>query len=116
MHEYGITQKIINEVCEYLNTISENHLNKVISIKLVVGELVGIIDESVNMYFDILAEQTPCKGAQLIFEKKPALLHCIKCNKLFKRDPKSFDCPICGEGLKLTDHGKEFYIESIEVE
>lgn len=116
MHEYGITQSIINMVCEHIKSSRYKSPGKVTSIKLVIGELSGVIDESINMYFDVLSLQTPCEGARIVFEKRPAMLECKICNKMFKRNPKTFDCPVCGNGLKLTDHGKEFYVESIEVE
>ena len=43
-------------------------------------------------------------------------LKCPKCGELFERRPMSFACPVCGTDGGPTDIGKEFYIESIEVE
>ena len=113
MHEYGITQNIVDIVVE---EAQKNNVNKVTSIKLVIGELSGIIDESVQMYFDIISVGTLCEGAKLNFIKNHAMLECKVCSNIFKRNPRTFDCPKCGGIAKLTDVGKEFYIESIEVE
>lgn len=112
MHEYGITQNIINMVIEEAN---KNNAKQVTSINIVIGELSGIIDQSVQMYFDMLASDTICHGARLVFTKQNAILKCTACQNMFERNPKTFDCPKCGGTGRLTDKGKEFYIESIEV-
>jgi hydrogenase nickel incorporation protein HypA/HybF len=35
---------------------------------------------------------------------------------MFHRQPGSFACPQCGSDGEPTDVGKEFYIDSIEIE
>lgn len=113
MHEYAITQNIIDLAVE---EAKKNDAKIIKNITLVIGELTSIIDESVQMYFDLLAEETIAKDAKLIFKNIKAQLRCNKCYKTFERQKSSFNCPYC-EGLgRLTDIGKEFYIESIEVE
>lgn len=113
MHEYSVTQNIINLAVE---EAQKNGAQKIKFITLVVGELSSVIDESVQMYFDILSEDTIAQGAQLTFRKVKAQLECKGCGKTFERKSNSFDCPHCGGLGKLTEVGKEFYIESIEVE
>jgi hydrogenase nickel incorporation protein HypA/HybF len=43
-------------------------------------------------------------------------MHCDRCNKNFIRPRYSFDCPDCGGLGKPTEIGKEFFIESVELE
>jgi hydrogenase nickel incorporation protein HypA/HybF len=113
MHEYPITKRIIQ--------IAEEHAKKegasrIILINHVVGDYSGFIGESVSMYFDIISEGTLCEGAALNIRRVAPMLRCRSCGELFKKVPFSFECPKCkGEGGP-TEIGKEFYIESIEVE
>jgi hydrogenase nickel incorporation protein HypA/HybF len=112
MHEYFVTQQLVKIAEDELKNI---HFKKVTRIKVVVGELSGIIDESLKFYFDILTKGTILEGAQLEIIPKKALLYCQKCSEYFERT-KDFTCPKCLSLGKLTEHGKEFYIESIEVD
>lgn len=113
MHEYPITQQIIK--------IAENHCKKaggtkVTKVNLVIGDYSGYVGESVQMYFDIIAEGTLCEGAVVKIKHIEPKLKCPQCGRLFKKRPLSFDCPQCGGQGEPTDIGKEFYIESIEIE
>ncbi|MDR1134864.1 MAG: hydrogenase maturation nickel metallochaperone HypA [Clostridiales Family XIII bacterium] len=113
MHEYPITERIIE--------ISKKHgeesgASKIETICLVVGDQSGFIAESIQMYFDIIAEGTICEGARLIIKPIKSQLKCDACGAFFHREPFSFKCPHCGGDASPTDIGKEFYIESITVE
>jgi len=115
MHEYPITQEIINIASKYA---LKDGCKKVCRISLVMGENCGYLADSIAMYFDIIAEGSPCDGAKLEFENIEAKLECKSCGKLFRRRPFEFSCPVpgCdGEGMP-TEIGREFYIKSIEIE
>ncbi|MDR0424503.1 MAG: hydrogenase maturation nickel metallochaperone HypA [Clostridiales Family XIII bacterium] len=113
MHEYPITEKIVD--------ITKKHgekfrASKIGAITLVVGEQSGFIGESIQMYFDIIAEGTICEGAQLTIKGVKPQLKCSACGAFFVRAPLSFACPQCGGDGEPTEIGKEFYIESITIE
>lgn len=113
MHEYPITQQIIK--------IAEKHCresggSKVLKVNLVIGDYSGYVGESVQMYFDIISQGTVCEGAVVEIEHIEPKLKCPECGSLFKKRPLTFDCPECGGQGEPTDIGKEFYIESIEIE
>jgi hydrogenase nickel incorporation protein HypA/HybF len=113
MHEYAVTKSMINIVLE---EIKNREIQKVTEVRLVIGDLSTIIDESVQMYFDILSEGTIAKGAKLIFKRVKAEFKCKACGYVYNKPVKGFDCPKCS-GLGIpTGVGKEFYVESIEVE
>lgn len=113
MHEYPITKQIVKIACD---RCQEAGAEKVKSLKLVVGDYSGFIGDSIHMYFDIISEGTACEGAEIeIVHVKPKLL-CPSCGELFYKVPMSFACPSCGTDGGPTEIGKEFYIESIEVE
>lgn len=113
MHELPIVEDIITTVGR---EAEKCRLRRVGEITLVIGELSSVIDESVQMYFDLLSEGTACEGAQLRFEHRPAMLRCVACGKEFPHR-RSFDCPRCGgESRLIRGTGQECYIRSIEGE
>jgi Zn finger protein HypA/HybF (possibly regulating hydrogenase expression) len=112
MHEYPITQRIIEVAGEFA---SKNNAKDVKVINLVVGDYSGYVASSIELYFDIIAEGSACAHAKLNIERVVPKLKCNSCGNLFVRKPYSFECPTCnGEGVP-TEIGKEFYIKSIEV-
>lgn len=113
MHEYSVTKGLIKMVVEEGN---KANAAKIEVIRLVIGDLSTIIDESVQMYFDILSKGTIAEGAKLEFKRIPAQFVCTSCGHIYNKPKNGFDCPVCGELGRPTGVGKEFYVESIEVE
>ena len=112
MHEYPITQRIIEVASEYA---VKNDAGEVKIIHLVVGDYSGYVSSSIELYFDIIAEGTVCEKAKLDIERIIPKLKCSRCGELFVRKPFSFECPNCKAEGTPTEIGKEFYIKSIEV-
>ena len=109
MHEYSLTQRIIETAAQYANGA------KVKTVSLVVGGASGVSGESIKLYFDLIAEGTVCEGAAVEIEAVTPMLRCKNCGALFARKPFSFACACGGEGAP-TGIGREFYVKSIEVE
>jgi len=113
MHEYPITQQIIKIAEKHAMELSASRIK---SVALVVGDYSGFVGDSIQMYFDAISAGTLCAGAKIeIIHVKPKL-RCGGCGQLFSRQYLSFACPKCGADGVPTEIGKEFYIESIEVE
>ena len=113
MHEYPITEHIVEmaeEQCRKSGAV------RVKAVNLVVGEYSGFVPESIHMYFDLIAKGTLCDGAEINITRIKPKLKCTSCGELFQRMPMSFACPSCGTNGEPTEIGKEFYIDSIEVE
>lgn len=113
MHEYAVTKSIVDIA---VNEAQKAGAEKITSIRLVIGELSSIVDESVGMYFEIIAADTLASGAVLSFKRIPAQFRCNSCGLVYDKAGSSFFCPECGASGTPTGVGKEFYIESIEVE
>lgn len=112
MHEYPITQRIIEIASEYAE---KYHAKEVKAIHLVVGDTSGYVASSMELYFGLIAAGTSCEKAKLHIERVVPRLQCSTCSTLFVRKPFTFECPICkGEG-RPTTIGQEFYIKSIEI-
>ena len=110
VHEFPVVMdviKIANEEAE------KQKLKTISAITLVVGELSSVMDESVQMYFELLSEDTPCAHAKLIFEHVSATFRCSACQKEFPHSV-GFFCPECGgEGLLVKGTGRELYIKTV---
>ena len=111
MHELPVVLDIIR-VME--DEAKKRGFQEITKINLVIGELSSIVDESVQMYFEVAAKDTPCARAQLVFEHRPAMLKCTSCGKEFPHE-KSFSCPVCGgDSVLIRGTGNEFYITSFD--
>lgn len=113
MHEMAITASVIQLA---VTEAEKAGASRITQITLVIGELSSILDDSVQLYFDMLSEGTLAAGATLAFIRHPATLRCRDCGRTFPKHGRQFTCPHCGGPGALTGDAKEFYIESIEVE
>ncbi|TCL67355.1 hydrogenase nickel incorporation protein HypA/HybF [Hydrogenispora ethanolica] len=113
MHELSLTEKILRLVLEQAG----NHkAAKITRIKLVIGDLSGIIPACVEQYFGLIAAGTIAAGAKLEFQRSKAELYCPVCEESFEKRPADFNCPRCGSLAQLTESGRECFVESIEVD
>ncbi len=113
MHEYHIVESIVKEALKKAESFKAK---KITSVTLVMGELSGLQEESVRMYFNNLAKENLLEGAKLIIKPSKSKLKCKDCGNLFEHEKSNFNCPkCCGLGI-LVNSGKEFYIDNIEIE
>ena len=113
VHEFPITEHIVKMACSKCEEAGGSRVRR---INLVLGDYCGYVPESIHMYFDIISEDTLCDGAEITIKRIKPKLRCPNCGELFERAPLSFACPKCGTDGEPTDIGKEFYIDTIEVE
>ncbi len=113
MHELAVTQSMLDLALEYAGRAGAQRITR---INLVVGELSGIVDDCVQFYFDFVSKGTLAEGARLVFEWQPARLRCRACGHEFALQDGNWACPVCqAQGGEIIA-GREFYMESIEVE
>ncbi len=114
MHELPATQGILNVALE---AAQRNGARRISAIDLTIGDLTSMVDDSVQFYFDILSKGTIAEGAILRFRRESATATCADCSHQFSiSTPLTALCPAC-EGIRLhVSGGREFYVESIEVE
>lgn len=113
MHELPVTKSIVNISCEE----AEKHkVHKVKEIRIKIGELTGLVPDSIQYYFDIISKGTKVEGALLDIEKLPIKILCNSCGNNFKASKHDFQCTRCSSRDIKIEGGNEFYIESLEVE
>jgi hydrogenase nickel incorporation protein HypA/HybF len=113
MHEQSIVESLLALALE---NAQKAGASKILKIYVVVGELSGVVEESMDFYFSFLRQDTIAAEASLCFTRVPARLRCRKCNRDFVAENLDFRCPECREPQVEIIGGRELYIESMEVE
>jgi hydrogenase nickel incorporation protein HypA/HybF len=114
MHELPVTQAILDTA---LSAAQQANARRIVAIDLVIGELSGIVDDSVQFYFDILSRDTPAQGATLRFQRQPAQACCLDCKHSYNAAPPLAPfCPECGSLRLQVTGGRQFFLESIEID
>lgn len=113
MHELAITEGIIEAA---VPAAKEAGARRILEIRLKIGELSGVFPEYIQEYFDIASKGTIAEGARLCVENIPPQIACPDCGFTGVIDRHKIKCPQCGSiGFRLTG-GREYYVDSLEVE
>lgn len=113
VHEFPVTQSICRIATEEARRIGAR---KVTRIFIAQGDYTDYVPEIIQEYFNIVSEGTLAEGAQLHIRKIPAVLHCRDCGMDSVVEHYRMRCPLCLSRETELKSGKEFYIESMEVE
>jgi len=113
MHELAVTESLLKIAVEHAE---KANAQRVTDLNIVIGDLASMVDESIQFYWDIIAEGTIAEQATLHFRRVPAELQCNTCGEKYHPTDKELVCPKCGGvGAKIIA-GEEFALESIDVE
>lgn len=113
MHELSITKHILDIVSQHAQRADAE---RVTAVNLVVGELTGFVDDSIQFYFDMLSPDTLAEGARLSIRRVPARVRCLNCGEEFRPEGYSWLCPRCEAVGGEIVTGRELLVESIEIE
>lgn len=113
MHELAVTESLLKTATEYA---LKNEAKKVSSLNLLIGELSGIVDDSVQFYWDIISADTICSQAVLNIERRSAKFKCQTCQNEYEMEGELSPCPLCGSVNIRVISGDEFLLQSIEIE
>ncbi len=114
MHELSVTQSILDVAQRHAKQAGAR---RILAISLVIGDLTGFVDDSIQFYFDFLSQDTLAQDAQLNFERIAPRVRCHACGTDYTPpDSCLWTCPECGALGGEVIAGKEFYVASIEIE
>lgn len=113
MHEMSIAESLIEIIIEEMK---KNSAYRLISVRLNIGEMAGVVPEALETCFEILTADTGMKGAVLNMEIIPLKGHCKKCDDDFAIVDYNFACPRCGTVEIDVVSGREMNIIELEVE
>ncbi|MBI4284689.1 MAG: hydrogenase maturation nickel metallochaperone HypA [Chloroflexi bacterium] len=113
MHELSVTQSMLDIVLEQAKRAEAR---RVARINLIIGEMTGVVGDSVSFYLDILSKGTIAEGAAVNIKSIPATAKCRKCGSIFELGEHDWTCPACqGDSFEIVG-GPELFVDSIEVE
>ena len=113
MHELTITQNILDIA---LNAASQQNARFIHTIRLRMGPFSGVVPECVQMYLDVLAKGTVAEGAKIEVTTVPLRVLCRDCGKEGEITRTHIQCPYCGSLHLKRLSGREFMVESLEVD
>ena len=113
MHELSITESILRTSLEEADKC---HASRISAIRLCLGPFSGIVPECIQMYLDLLAEGTIAEGAKIEARTLPLKVRCRDCHAESEITRHHIACPACGSLRLQILSGKEFMIESLEVD
>jgi hydrogenase nickel incorporation protein HypA/HybF len=111
MHELSIAQSILDIIREQ---VPENQHVK--SVKVRIGEMSGVVPDSLEFCFTSITADTPLASARLDIDHLPFILFCADCNKQHRTEPGFAFCPVCGSGATRVVSGMELQVVEIEVD
>jgi hydrogenase nickel incorporation protein HypA/HybF len=90
---------------------------RVKEVRLRVGALASVVEDSLQFCWELATEGSPIAGAALVIHMLPVIVHCDACGVDTEiAGVQSFRCPKCGELAADLRQGRELEIESIELE
>lgn len=113
MHELSVTKGIIKLCIEE----GEKHkVKKINKINIKVGELTGLVPNCISYYFNIAAKGTIAEEAEIVIEKVPVSIQCETCSFEGKLGKNQYYCPKCNGSKYKIIKGREFYLDTMEVD
>ena len=114
MHELSIVSSIVDSVTE---SLALYHGARVTEVRLRVGALAAVVEDSLQFCYGIATEGTFLEGSKLVVQILPVIVHCAACGADGEiASLQSFRCPHCGEPVSDLRQGRELEIESFEIE
>jgi len=113
MHELSICQSLLDIV---LDTARKNDATRVSRVNVEIGELRGVVPDSLTFYFEFLTKDTMAEGAELHIDIVPARKRCRTCGAMHLDEGDGVRCPLCQSTDAELVMGMELQIRDIEVE
>jgi hydrogenase nickel incorporation protein HypA/HybF len=113
MHEFGLMQSVLENVEA---SAREAGAERVVEIRLVIGEMREVVSDAMEFAFEALAPETLSEGAQLVMTTVRPRSRCLECGHSYEHDRFHWACPSCDALATELLAGKELYIDTIEVD
>lgn len=108
MHELAITESIVRGVVERMGETT------VSSLQLEIGQLSGVVPDSVRFCFDLVTEGTTMQGARLDIDEPEGRAQCRSCAAEFPAHGLVVQCA-CGSCDVSVLSGTQLRVRSVEV-
>ncbi|WP_042380536.1 hydrogenase maturation nickel metallochaperone HypA/HybF [Streptacidiphilus melanogenes] len=116
MHEMSIALAVVGQVESAAQAArrSDDAAPTARSVTLRVGELAGVVPESLRFCFELACADTLLVGAELRCETVPGRARCTPCDAGWATGlPPDLTCPRCGGGASELTAGRELEIAEV---
>ncbi|ABO35671.1 hydrogenase nickel insertion protein HypA [Methanococcus maripaludis C5] len=121
MHELSYATSVLNAILDAVKQQEElgRKVIKVNDINLEIGDLTLLSVDQLQFVFEVISEDTVCKGAELKAEIVKPKIFCMDCEfegNLDTKDELEVACPKCESRNVKLKGGKEFNIVNATIE
>ena len=113
MHELSLMEEVRRQA---LAAAAAEGAERIVAIRLRVGELAGVELEALRFAFPLVMQGTIAAEAQLLIDSEAALCHCETCGEPFPARHGISDCPRCGQLSRQLLSGRDLRLVALEVE
>jgi hydrogenase nickel incorporation protein HypA/HybF len=114
VHELSLIYSVVETVEQ---SAKQARAASVVSVKLRIGALSGVVKDALLFCYDVAAEDTMLAGSRLDLEEVPVAIYCEPCAQVMVLPGvQSFRCPACDTPSGDIRQGRELDIVSIELE
>jgi hydrogenase nickel incorporation protein HypA/HybF len=108
MHEMSVALAVVGQVEDAARAAGHAGVD---TVTLRVGELAGVVPDSLHFRFDLACEGTIAAGARLVTERVPGRARCGGCAREWPTGlPPRLSCPGCGGAAAGLLSGRELEI------
>ena len=112
MHELALAQEIVAMVARH---IPPAQASRVRAVHVRIGELAGVVPESLEFCFSAVVAGTAWESADLVMTRVPAEACCLDCAATFPTQAPGAGCPACGSSFVRMTHGQELHVDAVEL-
>jgi len=113
MHELSVAQGIVDIIGQYVPPAQHRSVRVV---RVRVGDLAGVVPDSLAFCFTAVTAGTPMAGALLEIEHVPFTIRCNACGSESTTEPGLAICPLCGSTDTRITAGTELQVMTIDVD
>ncbi|MDR6979693.1 hydrogenase nickel incorporation protein HypA/HybF [Streptomyces sp. 3330] len=113
MHEMSVALAVVDQVAEAAERAGD--VTAVRSVRLQVGELAGVVPDSLAFCFELVCAGTLLEGAELVTEAVPGRARCTPCGHEWAVGmPPRLTCPACDGTTTDLLAGRELRIAAVQ--
>lgn len=112
MHEVAIMSEALRLAEEAATSAGAR---PIVRIRLRVGTLSGVVEDSLRFAFDVVSHETLAAGAKLEIERVPAACWCAACQAEFECEDFFNECPRCHQPSGDWRRGRELELAAVEL-
>ncbi len=116
MHEMALANGILGVVLDVASaaaTVGDEEIVQCVRVR--VGALQRVVDDSLQFSFQLLADGTPAFGAALQIKRVPARVRCKTCGAKSTLKEALFNCRFCGSADVQVLSGDELIVDALRL-